>query len=72
MTKISVGSIEKLIRKLHEIAGIVIKIIPAAKVGSGGSPRPKAFVGIGTTTDKVTTAIKMHEQNSFIVSIWRT
>jgi hypothetical protein len=50
LTKISVGSIEKLIRKLHEIAGIAIKRIPAAKLGSGGSPRPKAFVGVRTTT----------------------
>jgi hypothetical protein len=72
LTKISVGSIEKLIQKLHEITGIVIKRIPAAKLGSGGSSRPKAFVGVRTTTDKVTSAIKMQEQNSFIVSIWRT
>ncbi len=72
MTKISVGSIEKLIQKFREIAGIVRKRIPAAKPRSGGSPRPKAFVGVRTTTDKVTTAIKIHEQNSFIVSMWRT
>jgi hypothetical protein len=36
-------------RHTHTMFAFIYKIL-AAKLGSGGSPRPKAFVGVRTTT----------------------